>query len=255
MTAAVAIYAGLVLARVAAFVAVMPIFTQQTPRMIRASFAVALAAFYIAVVSPGWDTAMAQRGVDLPPIYYAVILIREALIGAAMGFAFGLFLIPARVAGEFVTLQVGLNVTPQLSPTGNDLAGPLTNLFETIAAIVFLLADGHHIVLLVLHSSFVTLPLGGLNLPHVGPMVDGLGMAYEMGLLLAGPLALCLFLLSVALAILSRAAPQLNIYSVGFTFQVLVVLLGGFFVLPEFVLTLHAVIARTGEALPKYLGG
>jgi flagellar biosynthetic protein FliR len=256
MTVSVAaIYSGLVLARIGAFVAVMPIFAQQTPRMIRVSLAMALAAFYVTVVSPGWDPTMALRGADLPPIRYAIVLLREALIGAAMGFVFNLFLLPARVAGEFVTYQVGLNLTPQISPTGSDSAGPVTNLFEIIAALVFLVADGHHIVLLTLHGSFVTLPLGGSNLPQAGPMVTGLGTAYEMGLLLAGPLALCLFLLSVTLAILSRAAPQLNIYSIGFTLQISVVLLGGLFLLPEFVATIYAVIAHTGEALPKYLGG
>lgn len=255
MTAAVVVYAGLVLARVAAFVAVMPIFATHSPRLVRAGLAMALAAFYVVVVSPGWDPALATRAADLHPFQYAVALVRESLIGAAMGFAFGLFLVPARVAGEFVTQQVGLNVTPQVGPTGSDSAGPVTNLFETIAALVFLVADGHHIVLVALHTSFFSLPLGGMNIPHTGPMVAGLASAYEMGLLLAGPLALCLFLLSVTLAVMSRAAPQLNIYSVGFTLQVMVVLLGGLFLMPEFVVTLQAVIGRTGEALPRYLGG
>lgn len=255
MTAALVVYAGLVLARVGSFVAVMPIFATHTPRMVRAGLAIALAAFYVAVVSPGWDPALAARAVDLHPIRYAAVLVREALIGAAMAFAFGLFLVPARVAGEFVTQQVGLNVTALVGPAGTDSAGTLTNIFEIIAALVFLAADAHHIVFVALHTSFITLPLGGMNVPHAGPMVDGLAAAYEMGLLLAGPLALCLFLLSVTLAVMARTAPQLNIYSVGFTLQVTTVLVGGLFLLPEFVFTLHAIIGRTGSELPRYLGG
>lgn len=252
---ALAVYAGLVLARVGAFVAVMPIFAGNTPRMVRAGFAIALAAFYVAIVSPGWDPALATRAAEVHPVRYLVALVRESLIGAAMGFAFGLFLVPARVAGEFVTQQVGLNVSPQVGPAGSDMAGTITLVFETVAAIVFLIADGHHIVLLALHTSFLVLPLGGMNVPHAGPMVDGLAAAYEMGLLLAGPLALCLFLLSITLAVMARTAPQLNIYSVGFTLQVMTVMVGGLFLMPEFVVTLHAVVGRTGEALPRYLGG
>ena len=76
-----------------------------------------------------------------------------------------------------------------------------------------------------------------------------------MGMLLAGPLSLCLFLLAVTLAVMARAAPQLNVYSVGFTLQVLVVLFGGLFLLPEFIGTLHAIIARTGDTLLAYPGG
>jgi len=255
MTTAVVVYAGLILARIAAFVGVMPVFATRTPLLVRTGLVIALTAFYVGSVTPDWNPALAARASEVHPIRYAVALVREALIGAAMGFAFGLFLLPARVAGEFVTLQVGLNVAPQVGPSGSEAAGPLTNIFETVAALVFLAADAHHLVLAALHSSFAVLPLGGLNVPQAGPMVHGLTAAYEMGLLLAGPLALCLFLLSVTLAVMARAAPQLNIYSVGFTLQVLVVLLGGLFLLPEFVLTLTAIIGRTGEALPRLLGG
>lgn len=254
MTPAVAVYAGLLLARIGAFVAVAPPFAGRTPRMVRAGFALALAAFYISAAAPTWDAAFAKQGADVHPVRYAVALIREAIIGSAMGFAFGLFLLPARVAGEFITQQVGLNVSPTLGPTG-DSAGALTNLFETVAALIFLIANGHHIVLGALHTSFASLPLGGQVLPEASTLVNGLATAYEMGLLLAAPLAVCLFLLAMTLAVMARTAPQLNIYSVGFTLQVLVVLVGGLFFLPEFVLMCHAFIGYIGESLPRYLGG
>src|SRR5262249_32438377 len=157
---------------------------------------------------PGWE-----RIVAVDPVLYGLSLIRETLIGAAMGLVFGLFMLPARVAGEFITLQVGLNAAPQVGPTGNDAAGAITNLFETAAALLFLVLDGHHIVIATLHASFSFLPLGGRNLPQGGPMIDGLASSYEMGILLGGPLALCLFLLAVTLAVMARAAPQLNVYS------------------------------------------
>ncbi len=250
MTPGIVIYFGLVLARVGAFVAVTPPFAGRTPRLVRAGMAVALTAFYVMEVAPGWERIAA-----VDPIVYAIALIREMLIGASMGFVFGLFLLPARVAGEFVSLQVGLNAAPQVGPAGTDAAGAITNLFETVAALLFLVGDGHHVVIAALHASFSVLPLGGHTIPQARPMIDGLSSAYEMGILLGGPLVLCLFLLSVTLAVMARAAPQLNVYSVGFTLQVLVVLLGGLFFLPEMVLTMNAIIVRTGEAVPRMLGG
>jgi flagellar biosynthetic protein FliR len=48
---------------------------------------------------------------------------------------------------------------------------------------------------------------------------------------------------------MARTAPQLNVYSVGFTLQVMVVLFAGLFLVPEFIVTLHAIIANTGAAL------
>lgn len=247
---ALAIYTGLLLARLGAFVAVMPVVGTRAPRLVRAGFVVALAAFYLSAAPPPGPDAPAGAAPEVESLRYALALLREMLVGAAMGFAFGLFLLPARIAGEFVTGQVGLNVAPLPGPTGSEAAGAITTLFETAAALVFLLADGHHVVLGVLHASFAAYPLGGTAVPQAGPMVTGLSAAYEVGLLLAAPLATCLFLLSVALAVMSRAAPQLNIYSVGFSLQILVVLFGGLFLLPELVTALSGVIGRLGELLP-----
>lgn len=255
MTPAGAVYVGLVLARVGAFVAVAPPFAGQTPRLVRAGLALAVVAFYLAAAAPKWDEQMQARAGDVHPAVYAVALARESLIGLAMGFAFALFLVPARLAGEFVTQQVGLSVSPQAGPTGGDSAGQVARLFETTAALVFLIADGHHLAFAALHGTFDALPLGGPALPQFGPMVAGLGAAYEMGLLLAGPLALSLFLLSITLAVMTRAAPQLNVYSIGFTLQVFVVLLGGLFLMPELVRAMHAIVGRTGAHIPAILGG
>jgi flagellar biosynthesis protein FliR len=244
-----AVYVGLLLARLGAFVAVMPFVGARAPRAVKAGFVVALAAFYISAAPP--PTPNTPAGAELESLRYALALLREMLIGAAMGFAFGLFLLPARVAGEFVTVQVGLNVAPLPGPTGSEAAGAITTLFETVAALVFLVSDGHHVVLSLLHASFSAYPLGGAAVPDAAPMVTGLSTAYEMGLLLAGPLAVCMFLLSVTLAVMSRAAPQLNIYSVGFTLQVTVVLFGGLFLAPELVRTLTVIAGQLGIMLPE----
>jgi len=252
MTPALAVYAGLLLARLGAFVAVMPLFSARTPRLVRAGLVLALAAFYLNTTPPPAN-APPQGPIEVESLRYGLALTREGLIGAAMGFAFGLFLLPARIAGEFITTQIGLNIAPLPGPTGESAAGPLTTVFETVAGFVFLAADGHHVVLMALHASFAVYPLGGTNVPQAAGAVNGLAVAYEMGLLLAAPIGGCLFLLAITLAVMARAAPQLNIYSVGFTLQVLVVLFGGLFLLPEFVLTLTVIIAKLGAMLPQMM--
>ncbi len=245
-----AVLVGLLLARLGAFVAVMPLLGARTPRLVRVGLVVALAGFYLSSAPPALAGAL---GSDIESVRYGLALIREALLGAAMGLAFNLFLLPARVAGEFVAQQVGLNVAPLPGPTGDSAAGPLTTALETVAAVVFLAVNGHHVVLAALHASFATFPLGGTMVPQAGPMVTGVAIAYELGVLLAAPLATCLFLLAITLAIMARTAPQLNIYSVGFTLQVLVVLLGGLFLLPEMVRTMTAITGQVSELLPGVL--
>ncbi|MCS6866411.1 MAG: flagellar biosynthetic protein FliR [Gemmataceae bacterium] len=249
MTQELAVFTGLLLARLGAFVAVMPLWGARTPRGVRIGLVVALAGFYLGSASP---PQAGPPGVAIDSVRYGLTLVREALLGAALGFALNLFLLPVRVAGEFVAQQVGLNIAPLPGPTG-DAAGPLTTIFETTAALVFLGVDGHHVVFAALHASFATFPLGGMTIPQTGPMVTGLAVAYEMGVLLAAPLATCLFLLAITLAIMARTAPQLNIYSVGFTLQVLVVLVGSLFLLPEMVRTMTALTGRVSDLLAAVL--
>lgn len=255
MTPLLAAYVGLLLARVGTFVAVMPPFASRTPRTVRMAFAVALTAFYLAAAPPTWDANFARTAGDVDPLRYAIALVRESLIGASMGFVFALFLLPARIAGEFITGQIGLNASPSLSPSGPDGGGPYTIAFETASGLLFLGLDGHHIAIMALHASFAKFPLGGAGLPEFGPHLSALATAYEAGLLLAGPLAVCLFLLSVCLAIMTRVAPQLNVYSIGFTLQTIIALLGVLFLLPEILRALTVAMSRNANAVQPILGG
>jgi flagellar biosynthesis protein FliR len=252
---AVAAYVGLVLARVAAFVAVMPMFASRTPKSVRAALTVVLVAFFLVHVTPNWDRHIAGQASEVHWLAYTLAMLREVLLGGAMGFAFNLFMLPPRIAGEFLTQQIGLAVSPQAGPTGELPAGPLTLVLETTAALVFFQLDGHHIVIATLNASFSKIPLGGTFLPEMaGPALNGLNQSYEMGLLLAGPLGLCLMMLAVVLAIMTRAAPQLNIYSVGFTLQVFVALAGSLYLMPDVINLMATHVGRVNEIVMRFLG-
>jgi flagellar biosynthetic protein FliR len=91
----------------------------------------------------------------------------------------------------------------------------------------------HHVFLLVLQETFQHLPIGqGFQLPN-WDLVSAAGAAEEGGLLLVAPIGLCLSLTTVVLALMTRAAPQLNLYSVGFPLRVLVCLGAVLMLLPQ----------------------
>ncbi len=87
---------GLLLARIGAFVAVMPLVSARAPRSVRAGMVLVFAAFYVGPASADLVAAPPGSVREVDPIGYGLILARESLIGAAMGFAFGLFLPPGR---------------------------------------------------------------------------------------------------------------------------------------------------------------
>jgi flagellar biosynthetic protein FliR len=89
-------------------------------------------------------------------------------------------------------------------------------IFEMVAALIFFGMDGHHVFFTTLDGSFGKYPVGE-SLPNL-PIRELTAMASfseEWGLMLAAPVGLCLFLTSVSVALMARAAPQLNLYSFG----------------------------------------
>src|SRR5262249_1599922 len=146
-----------------------------------------------------------------------IALGREALLGGLVGYLFGLFLMPARIAGDFLAQEMGLSFGNMVGVTGEVNATALSTIFEMLAALTFFSLDGHHVFLGVMHGTFEHYPVGGglpsLSVPQI---VAGATAVEEWGLMLSAPVAFCLFLTTIVLTLLARATPQLNLYTVGF---------------------------------------
>jgi flagellar biosynthetic protein FliR len=248
---AIAIYFSLVLARVGLFVAVLPVLGgQQTPRLVKVGLAVALAVLWSIAFADGIgsDAILAQAHA-VSWLRWGLALAREAVLGAMFGFMFSLFLVPARIAGEFIAQEVGLSFANEVGASTDTTSGPLTVLFDLLSTLLFLGLDLHHLFLRVLDSTFTHFPIGqGLPLP-VEDVVGQAAAAEEWGVALAGPVVLCLFLATVVLALLNRAAPQINLYTVGFPLRLLVGVGALLLLLPQLLTTLLTVFDRCGARL------
>jgi flagellar biosynthetic protein FliR len=245
---AAVVYFALVLARVATFVAVLPLLGgRQMPRSVKAGLALALTvmwslAFFERLPLDPW---LLQESGVVPWLGFGLALVREALLGAVVGYAFSLVLLPARIAGEFLAQEMGLSFGNLVSATGENVASPVAVLLEMLAAALFFSLDGHHVFLAVMHSTFLRFPLGeGLSLTPLAALVDGAALCHEDGLMLAAPAALVLFLITVVLLLLARAHPQLNLYTVGFPLRLGAGLVALLLLLPQGV---AALISQFGQ--------
>jgi flagellar biosynthetic protein FliR len=237
---------SLVLARSATFVTMLPVLGgDSVPRTVKVGLSVALAAFQIATHGAELSPDFVEQASRVTWLTFGLSLGREAALGAFLGCLLGLVLLPVRVAGEYLGQEMGLALGPLVGPTGGPAATVVSQLFEALATLLLLGLDGHHLFLAALHSSFLRVPLGGAPGPlPAAYLVTGITRAQEWGLLLAAPLGAAMFLTSVVLALLSRVAPQLNLFSVGFTLRVAAGLGGAFLLLPDFVRAGAAVLAH-----------
>lgn len=213
---------ALVLARVGAFVGLLPIFGgPQVPRVVKVGISVALVILCLGSEGTIVPASLAALPVEARWLAYGLLLGRETVIGLVLGYAFSLFLVPARIAGEYIASEMGLTLGGLVDPTGDHSASVVTQVLETAATLLFLGLDAHHVLLAALYGTFQRWPVGTLTagLP-LDDLVGGTAAVQEWGLLLAAPVGVCLFLTSVVLALLSRLAPQVNVFNTGFAVRV-----------------------------------
>jgi flagellar biosynthesis protein FliR len=222
---------ALTLARVGTFIHMLPLIGgTNVPRLVKVGFSLALTVLLFSTEGSTQAVSGATSWFG-----FGLALGREMILGGMLGFAMSLFLVPAHIAAEFITQEAGLSFASVLTATGDGSATSLTTFFEMLASLVFFSLDLHHVFLLVLQETLEHMPIGrGFELPS-WDVVTAAAAAEEGGLLLAAPVALCLFLTTLVLALLTRAAPQLNIYSVGFPVRVIVALVALVLLLPQLI--------------------
>lgn len=177
--------------------------------------------------------------VDLISGEALMISVYQIFIGLAMGFILQMVFAAFIIAGQSIAMAMGLGFASIVDPQNGVQVPVVSQAFLIMATLVFLALHGHLLIIEVLAESFKLLP--------VGPMVpsrDGLwqlvtwgGSMYAGGILIALPAVAALLLVNIAFGVTARAAPQLNIFAVGFPVMIMVGLI--FIILTLPTLTSH----------------
>lgn len=197
--------------RVAAVLMTMPVFgTSLLPTRIRLYFAVAITV----VIVPGLPPLPSVEALDLS----ALLLIGEQIIiGALFGLSLQLFFQAFVIAGQIVAIQMGLAFASMVDPANGVNTTVISQFLTMLVTLLFLSMNGHLVVFEVLTESFTTLPVGGgLMVNHFWDLVGRMGWVLGASLLLVLPVITSLLVINIAFGVMTRAAPQLNIFAIGF---------------------------------------
>ncbi len=173
-----------------------------------------LAVFVFALAVP--DRSLALQAVQQGSLGVMGSVFSEALIGLGLGFAVRLVFAAFGLMGEFASIQGGLGAARVLDPSTGQTSVALAALFDLFMLVVFLAIDGHHAVLLAIAKSYTLLPLGSGG-PSAQSFLEVARMGgdfFEIAVRLAAPVTVATFISNIALGILARVAPQLNLMMV-----------------------------------------
>lgn len=163
----------------------------------------------------------------LGPAGLAAVLAREALIGLSLGFAVRVLVGGAEFAGQLAGFQLGFTYASLVDPQTGVRNGILSALYGSMAIVVFFGLDLHHDLLRALVRSFEVLPVGagGVDAALPAVVMRLLGVVFLVGAQLAAPVVIVMLVAELALGLLARAAPTLNLMAQGFPVRLLVGLL------------------------------
>jgi flagellar biosynthetic protein FliR len=175
----------------------------------------------------------------------------EFLLGAALGFVFRLLMAVAEIMADVVAPQIGFGAAQMFDPQTHSTQTALTSVFRNLALLLALLVGVHRVLIGAVLQSFRLIPPGAVSHAERSvPVLLALGsQTLDAGVRMALPVIAILFMTQVALALISRAAPAMQIFSIGFAVTLSVGTLVLVLVLPDFAQEFVAEASHTGARI------
>jgi len=180
-----------------------------------------------------------------------VVVAQEVFVGLSMGFVVALTFYALQVAGYLMDVPIGFGMVNVLDPHFGGQIPILGQFYQTLATLIFFTINGHHAVLRALAASYELIPLGGAawrgDLAAV--IVAAVSGTFLLGVRIALPVIAATFLTDVALGIVSRAVPQINVFITGYPVKIAVGMLTLLVAMPVYVAVLGVVFGDGGEMM------
>lgn len=219
----IAILLGFV--RISMFLAFLPLFGgRPLPKTVKIGLAVSLAGLFV--------TNLTSRSVSLGLAgdawgLLAWLGVREATLGAGMGWLLGMLFVPGRIASAFIAQEMGLTIASLTSATDDGSSNVIAEVIDALVVLAFLSLHGHHLFFTVLRRSWDWFPIGTSSrtespLPPSDWFCAKIIDTQALGISLAGPAIMVLLLTTVGILFVMRQAPQFNLFAFGMPVRLLV---------------------------------
>ena len=155
-------------------------------------------------------------------IHYGLLVLREMVLGLAMGLVLHLVLLGIRIGSEMVGNEMAFTMSSAVDPSSGEALPLLSRMNETIFFLAILSVDGHQWIIRALAESYERAPIGSLDFGGDLPFVISqlFSEMFVAGIAFAAPVLVMLSMISVMIGLIARAVPQVNILEMGFSLRV-----------------------------------
>lgn len=206
-------------ARIIACFFILPIIEETKPPK------VAIAGFSLAVAIPVYFTMEIPTLNEMSSMFgFTVLLIKEVAIGLILGFVVKLFFQVYSLMGTLLSMQGGLSMSTIMDPSSMSQSTLIGRIYTLGFSAIFLVSGGYHWLIQTLVNSFEVLPISQPlgTASFIMTIVGAVGTYFELGFKLALPILAVIFIIDVAMGIMARTVPQMNMFVVGIPLKMIV---------------------------------
>jgi flagellar biosynthetic protein FliR len=235
--------------RIGAMFTAVPLFSlQAVPARVRLILTAAMT-FVVMPMLP------ALPAVDMMSYEGMMIAVQQVIIGLMTGFIVQMVFAALAFAGQGIGLSMGLGFASMVDPQNGQQVPLVSQLYTMTGTLVFLSLDGHLLLIKMLLDSFTSLPIGqdGLAKADIWMLIAWSSRMFAGGILLAMPLVVSLLLVNIGFGVATRAAPQLNIFSVGFPVTLMLGLALIWLTFPHVLSQLSGILTDAYELIEQVL--
>lgn len=217
--------------RIAGLLMTAPIIgTRSVPMRVRLIIAIAITTVVYPVIP-------AIPEIDPLSLQGVLISMQQVILGVAMGLCIRIIFIALELAGQAIGQLMGLMLASMVDPLNGNQVPIIGQFYLLLATLLFLVVDGHLMMIGVLAESFTTMPItaGGLSKDGAWEVLMWTGHIINMSVVIALPALVSLLVVNLSFGVMTRSAPQLNIFAVGFPIMLILGVVIIFFSLNSFV--------------------
>ncbi len=212
----------LVMTRLSGMIAAAPFFSSiQAPFQAKAILVFLVAFIMYPMVAANASQTITSHLIDLPVLM--VMIVKEAAIGAIIGFCANILFIGIQMAGEILSMQMGLSISNILDPVTQQSIPLLGQFYVFIASLTFIFINGHIWLFSSIYESYKVIPIN-YNLIFTGPLIERIvhftSQMFSIAFSIIVPIYAVLIITAMILGLMSKALPRMNVFMVALPIKI-----------------------------------
>ncbi|WP_413558703.1 flagellar biosynthetic protein FliR [Bdellovibrio sp. HCB209] len=183
------------------------------------------------------------------------LAIRELVVGLSIGFLTRIFFFVVSMVGDLIAMSLGLSAGQMFNPLLGTTGNAMESFYSTLGTLVFLAINGHHILIRAIFESYSLVPVSSLSL-NIGPFgeIATFGStALILTIKMCAPVLVTILLVNLAMGILGRAVPQINVLVTSIPVTIMIGMTVVFICLPLMIMEMNGLVEMTASQVFKFM--